>query len=85
MDTDGKKKKQEKKGKKEGRLRWTIQVFFISVVLSAMLTLASEGALDGAGLPVAFPQDRCRRSGYVEVVGDHHDRIALFMKAGEEF
>lgn len=54
MDIDSKRKKQEKKGKKEGRLRWTIQVFFISVVLSAMLTLASEGALDGAGLPVAF-------------------------------
>ena len=35
-------------------MRWAVQVFFISVVLSAVLTLASEEALDGAGLPIAF-------------------------------
>ncbi len=48
----GQGKKQEKK--KPGRMRWAVQVFFISVVLSAVLTLASEEALDGAGLPIAF-------------------------------
>ena len=61
MDTGDSKKKQEKKGKGrgEGRFRWAIQVFFISVVLSAMLSLASEEALDGAGLPVAFAVLAC--------------------------
>jgi len=54
LDIGDKKKKPEKKGKKEGRLRWAVQVFFISVALSAVLTLASEKTLDGAGLPVAF-------------------------------
>lgn len=63
MDTgdSNNKKKQEKKGKGrgEGRFRWAIQVFFISVALSAMLSLASEEALDGAGLPVAFAVLAC--------------------------
>lgn len=48
----GQGKKQEKK--KPGRMRWAVQVFFISVVLSAVLSLTSEEALDGAGLPIAF-------------------------------
>ena len=54
MDTGDSKKKQEKKGKGEGRFRWAIQVFFLSVVLSAVLSLASEEALDGAGMALAF-------------------------------
>ena len=54
MDTGDSKKKQEKKGKGEGRFRWAIQVFFLSVVLSAVLSLASEEALDGAGRALAF-------------------------------
>ena len=48
----GQGKKQEKK--KTSRRSWFVQVFFISVVLSAVLTLASEQALNGAGLPIAF-------------------------------
>lgn len=52
------KKKAEKKGKKEekknGRFRWAVQVFFISVTLSAVMSFASEQALDGAGLALAF-------------------------------
>lgn len=48
------KKREEKKEKKPGRLRWPIQVFCISVVLSAVLSFASEEALDGAGLAMAF-------------------------------
>lgn len=48
------KKREEKKEKKPGRLRWPIQVFCISVVLSAVLSFASEEALDGADLAMAF-------------------------------
>ncbi len=60
MDTGDSRKKQEKKGKKEekgkkeNKFRWIIQVFCISVTLSAVLGLASEEALDGAGMPLAF-------------------------------
>ena len=56
--TDSKSEAKNKKGKKEekkpGRFRWAIQVFCISVVLSAALNLASSNALEGAELPVAF-------------------------------
>ena len=56
MDADSKKQKQQKKkGKQEKSTgRWPVQVFFIAVVLSAALSLASDQALDGAGLAVAF-------------------------------
>lgn len=58
MDTGDSKKKQGKKVKKEAGKRsgfhWAVQVFFISVVLSAVLGLASDQALNGAGLPLAF-------------------------------
>ncbi len=53
MDAGDSKKKQEKK-KKESRFRWAVQVFFIAVVLSAALSFASDQALNGAGLAVAF-------------------------------
>lgn len=53
MDAGDSKKKQEKK-KKEPRFRWAVQVFFIAVVLSAALSFASDQALNGAGLAVAF-------------------------------
>lgn len=56
MDADSKKQKQQKKkGKGEKSSgRWAVQVFFIAVVLSAALSLASDQALNGAGLAVAF-------------------------------
>lgn len=56
MDTDSKKQKQQKKkGKGEKSSgRWAVQVFFIAVFLSAALSLASDQALNGAGLAVAF-------------------------------
>lgn len=55
MDADSKQQKQKKKGKQEkSRGRWAIQVFFIAVALSAVLSLASDQALDGAGIAVAF-------------------------------
>ena len=53
------KKKKDDKGKKEGRFSWAIQVFFISVVLSAVLSLASDQALSGAGIPLAFAVLAC--------------------------
>lgn len=56
MDADSKKQKQQKKkGRPEKSTgRWAVQVFFIAVVLSAALSLASDQALNGAGLAVAF-------------------------------
>lgn len=42
-------------GKKEAlsRFRWPIQVFFLAIALSGMLSLMSESMLSGAGLVVA--------------------------------
>ena len=56
MDADSKKQKQQKKkGKGENSSgRWAVQVFFIAVTLSAALSFASDQALNGAGLAVAF-------------------------------
>lgn len=56
MDADSKKQKQQKKkGKGENSSgRWAVQVFFIAVFLSAALSFASDQALNGAGLAVAF-------------------------------
>ena len=49
------KKKSKKKGKQEKSTgRWAVQVFFIAVILSAVLSFASDQALDGAGIGVAF-------------------------------
>ncbi len=49
------KKKPKKKGKQEKSTgRWAVQVFFIAVILSAVLSFASDQALDGAGIGVAF-------------------------------
>ena len=53
------KKKKDEKGKKEGRFRWALQVFFISMALSAVLGLASDQALSGAGIPLAFAVLAC--------------------------
>ena len=49
-----KKGKKEERGRKPGRFRWAVQVFFISVTLSAAMSFASEQAVDGAGLALAF-------------------------------
>lgn len=56
MDADSKKQKQQKKKGKGERSsgRWAVQVFFIAVFLSAALSFASDQALNGAGLAVAF-------------------------------
>ena len=56
MDTgDGNKKKPKKKGKPEKSPgRWAVEVFFIAVALSAVLSFASDRALDGAGMAAAF-------------------------------
>ena len=44
----------KKKKKPGGGIPWAIRVFLVSVALSAVLSLLSNRALDGAGLPVAF-------------------------------
>jgi len=55
LDTGDSKKKSKKKEKTEKSSgRWAVQVFFIAVALSAVLSLASDQVLDGAGLAVAF-------------------------------
>ena len=47
-----KKTKQEKKG--SSPYRWALTAFLMAVALSAVLTLASEAMLDGAGMVVAL-------------------------------
>lgn len=55
MDTGDSKKNEKKKGKPEKSSgKWAVQVFFIAVVLSAVLSFASDSALDGAGVAVAI-------------------------------
>ena len=49
-----KEKKTETKEKKEWRFRWAVQVFFISITLSAVLSFCSSEALEGAELTLAF-------------------------------
>ncbi len=54
-DNKDTKKKPKKKGKQESSPSlWAVQVFIIAVALSAVLSLASGRALNGAGLAVAF-------------------------------
>ena len=47
------KAKKQKKGGRDSRYRWALQVFLIAIVLSAVLSLASETTLAGAGTAVA--------------------------------
>ena len=47
-------KRGEGKEKKEWRFRWAVQVFFISVALSGVLSFCSSEALEGAELGLAF-------------------------------
>ena len=55
MDSGDNKKKPDKKAKKSNNpTRWAIQVFVISVALSAALSFASGEALEGADLIAAF-------------------------------
>ena len=49
-----KKTKQEKEKKGSSPYRWALTAFLMAVVLSAILTLASEAMLDGAGMAVAL-------------------------------
>ena len=51
---DDREKRPEQKEKKEWRFRWAVQVFFISVALSALLSFCSNEALEGAELALAF-------------------------------
>jgi len=46
--------KKEQSGRKKSGGSWAIKVFFIAIVLSAVLSFLSEEALSGAGLVAAF-------------------------------
>ena len=50
MDKDKKKNKKEKSGK----YGWAIRIFFISIVISAVLSLTSDAVLDKAGYLLSF-------------------------------
>ena len=55
MDAGDSKKNAKKRSKPERSPNlWAIDVFFIAVVLSAVLSFASDRALDGAGMIAAF-------------------------------
>jgi len=55
LDTgDSQKKRQEKKSKKQSGGSWAVKIFFISVLISAVLSFASNEVLEGAGLALAF-------------------------------
>ena len=47
------KKTQKKKGGTAAPYRWALTVFLMAVALSAVLSLASESMLEGAGVAVA--------------------------------
>lgn len=47
------KQEQKKKRKSEGSYRWAATAFLMAVTLSAVLSLASEAMLEGAGMVVA--------------------------------
>lgn len=55
-ETNKKQKKQNKSCKKEQKKRmpWAVQVFFLSLLISAALSFISGEALEGAGLTLAF-------------------------------
>ena len=51
---DIRKQKKDNKKKEHGPLRWAVQIFFISIALSAVLSLLSSEMLRGAGLAASF-------------------------------
>ena len=51
---DGKKKPKKKGRPEKSPGRWAVEVFCIAVALSAALSFASDRALNGAGIAVAF-------------------------------
>ena len=54
MEKENRKQKRAKKKKSGGHLRWAIRIFFISLVLSAVLSFLSGELLSGAGLVASF-------------------------------
>ena len=46
--------KKQQKGKASSPYRWALTVFLMAVVLSAVLSLASESMLEGAGVAAAL-------------------------------
>ncbi len=51
---DNRKPKKDKQKKNHSHLRWVIEIFFISIALSAVLSLLSSELLSGAGLAASF-------------------------------
>ena len=46
--------KRKKKQKKQSQVKWVIFIFFLTVVISALISFASSSVLDGAGIVGAF-------------------------------
>lgn len=54
MKQTKKQKSEKKKGGESSQYRWALTVFLLAVALSAVLSLASESMLSGAGMAVAL-------------------------------
>lgn len=54
MDTQDEVRKQKNKSKKKGGLSWAVRVFFISICLSAVLSVVSSQLLNAATLAASF-------------------------------
>lgn len=54
MDSSETKKKKQNKKKTKKRMPWAVQVFFLSLLISAALSFLSNEALADAGLTMAF-------------------------------
>ena len=52
--SDTPKRKRGRERERPGPYRWAVQVFFLAIVLSAALSLASETSLSGVGLGILF-------------------------------
>lgn len=48
------KKNKKKPQKKSGTLRWIVTIFFITIVISALISFLSSTVLEGVGIAVAF-------------------------------
>ena len=55
MSTNGSEPRSKKKTKKKGgNVRWIITIFFVAMLISAVISFSSSLLLEGAGLAVAF-------------------------------
>jgi len=56
VGTNGQNRRQKREPRKKdhGAVRWAVEIFFISIAISAVLSLLSSELLSGAGLAVSF-------------------------------